>query len=772
MKRILLLAALFGAAFSAGSVLAEASQQLDLDGRQVVVRLYECGTENPNAFKQTTLQLNGDGVVFDFVDADETTFVVIFGEDQRDKLVRQVLGNRIYGWAYKEGLEFRLLQEVPGGEQTDCDLTFVDGLAQPIPRADVRIHFKCGDKRVLIDRRQLDEKGRLTGIPCCSKASAGLNETRCEPFYFEVFQPEYGSAFVAQTAFERHDLYYVPLVPAGSEADNRSIWGRVVDANGQPVGGATIYGIAIITLGDDWIRTVSGQTHGVTTDPDGRFRMYLPPSEEAYQVGPMVPPKTKYTVKVEPPPKSGLLPACLHIMNGQPAKVTLEYADYFHTFAFEDQNGTITDPNVLRDIRVVVRREGRDNNLCFDYEQWKEGAKLPLGRYDARYPEDPTQDKYKFQSLEVTADSPEQLVFRAKPARTYKGRVVNGITGQPMGGAFVVASRGCNGRSSLAYLTAEEWATLHRLQKIPPMQNDLEFQSVKVRMEVLFRFICLVRTDASGSFEVNSAAKTQLDRFVVFEQDYVPYHLPASWSREDGNGTCLLPEAKLFPAAKVSVRPAFAFAVDPNRRRMLGLPPWWLVGPQWFIDKDKSLAWAENLLAACGQQADHGLFRGNQLEVTQIQGDYRPHRFLVPAGVTLRLNLCSPGYVGCAPITVAENLKLRQGQFIDLGRHRILDPFPVVVQVLNSQGSPVEGVPVVVCGGCKPPVSSTDENGFAFFEFVGYSKGEFIVEYRPDDKADAPILRQVVPYHIEGPQDANTVYTLTVSDELLNRLLK
>ncbi len=739
--------------------------QAEVSGREVTVRFYQCGGEDPEAFTRKPLKLNSDRVEFDFDDADANTWVVIFGQEQQDELVRRVLGNRVYGWPYKKGLEIWLLQELPSDEQANCDLTFVDGLAEPIAHADVKIYLTSKDKRVLIGKKQLGEDGRLTGIPCRGKVS-GWNwaGTRPAALHFDVSHPDYGSAFVEQT-YKDVELYYVPLVRRGSEADKRSIWGRVVDSKGQPVGGATICGIAITTLGDDWIRSMRNQEHGVTTDVDGRYRMYLPPSEEAYQVGPMIPPKTKYHVSVKPPAGSNLLRVLPEIMNGQSTEIVLEYGEHFHTFAFEDSNGIINDANVLKDIRVVVRRPGKHSDVWFRYKRWKEGARLPLGRCDARHRE------YRFQSLEVTADSPERLIFQVKApkSKTYRGRGVNGITDEPMGGAFVVASGGCSGRSSLAWLSTTEWAKLHKMQRFPPTGKGPKLQSTEAR-GLPFDCASLVRSDVEGRFEVNLPAGTEVERFIVFEEDYLAYHLPMSWAREDSDGVWVFPEARLFPAAKVSVRPDFA--VDPNRRPMLGLPGWFLMGPQWFVDKEKSPAWAEKLLAACGEEADEGLFRGNRLGVIPIQGDYRPHRFLVPAGVSLQLNLRSVGSVEWAPITVGEDIKLEQGQLMDLGRHKIVEPFGVFVEVLNSAGTPVEGVPVMVCGGYDPAVSSSDEEGIAIFEFVGYSKGEFVVECDTGGGADKSTLREATAFKISGPEDANSIHTLEVSDELLYHLFK
>jgi hypothetical protein len=76
-----------------------------------------------------------------------------------------------------------------------------------------------------------------------------------------------------------------------------------------------------------------------------------------------------------------------------------------------------------------------------------------------------------------------------------------------------------------------------------------------------------------------------------------------------------------------------------------------------------------------------------------------------------------------------------------------------------------------VYGGWDPAVSSSDENGIALIEFVGPSMGDFIVEHKPDD-ASLPVLRETIPYVINGVEDANSVYEFQVSDELIRQILK
>jgi hypothetical protein len=69
-------------------------------------------------------------------------------------------------------------------------------------------------------------------------------------------------------------------------------------------------------------------------------------------------------------------------------------------------------------------------------------------------------------------------------------------------------------------------------------------------------------------------------------------------------------------------------------------------------------------------------------------------------------------------------------------------------------------------------IGTTDHEGLAMFSVARDSKGEFVVEYTPPETEAASHLRESVPYQITGPDDANSIYEFTVSDEIVYQLLK
>jgi len=52
--------------------------------------------------------------------------------------------------------------------------------------------------------------------------------------------------------------------------------------------------------------------------------------------------------------------------------------------------------------------------------------------------------------------------------------------------------------------------------------------------------------------------------------------------------------------------------------------------------------------------------------------------------------------------------------------------------------------------------------------FVGVLASGLLAAEDPN----APYLREAIPYEIAGPEDANSVFTITVSDEVLYQLFK
>ncbi|MHC4476588.1 MAG: carboxypeptidase regulatory-like domain-containing protein [Planctomycetota bacterium] len=677
----------------------------ELSGRKVMVRLYNNPDEDPEVFDERVVTADGHMVKLDFGDIDRSVFVAICGQDQKDKVLRELLGNAVFGWRYNKRLEFFLPYKPAAGTKA-CRWTIVDALGAPVPNAEVKVYLKKSKAQLLLAKGTADAEGQFeTSVqrPSLDAFWYRHKEGAGSRFWFMASAVGYGTAVVEP--FHWPERLFVPLVARGTEADERSIWGVVVDQNDQPVEGALVRADGVVAVGAKGVPRVGSQRHGVLTDKEGRFRTYVPIAEHVDEIGTLIPTKAKYAVRIEPPAGRDLAPFLWGLIpNGQHSKITLDYAGYYHTFIFEDENGLITDPRLLEGIGVKIERQGPGGDIWLSYRKWKDGGFFPLGKYIPRC------ERYTFQPLEVASDSPEQLVFRLAPARTYYGRVVDGTTGKPMSGASVRISR-----------------------------KDS------------------VHTDQNGSFEVTVSPKAAVDVIYVTKENYLKVRILYSWVKRDGRGRYQFPEVKLFPAATVVVEP-----VGAKHSKF----PTLFFRPQWFLVEQGSSHWAQDLLAACGKHPQDGIYRDFRI------GGRKGNSFPVPAGVPLRINLRVLGDIEWAPTTITDYVKLKQGQVYDAGRHEMTEPFKVFVEVLDSAGKAVEGVPVVVCGDHDPAISSSGEDGLAYFDFVGYSKGEFIVECTSSEDASSAPLRQSLDYEISGPEDANSMFTLELSDGLLQHLFK
>ena len=303
---------------------------------------------------------------------------------------------------------------------------FRDALGKSIPKAPVEIFIrdhsgKSGD--IYFGKAATDGQGRLeVPNPAGSFSS----------FAYILSHPDYGTARVDR--YLRETDLIVPLVSRLSEAYYRSIRGTVLDPDSNPVSGARIQCTNVRTLGEGLINSLNGWTYEALTDKQGKFCFYLPNEKREDERGYLIPPKSRYNVRIEAPRESGLLPRVDPIENDRFETVVLERGGSFRTFAFEDANGLITDPRKLLYIGVTIHRPDQ-SRLSIGYNDFKNGGVFPPGQYRAQMY---GIADYEFEPLLVDEQSPDELIFRLPQSILYYGRMVHGMTGEPMAGAFVL----------------------------------------------------------------------------------------------------------------------------------------------------------------------------------------------------------------------------------------------------------------------------------------------------------------------------------------------
>jgi len=304
-----------------------------------------------------------------------------------------VLGLRVYAWPYAKGLKCTLPLRVVPHKQQDFQWSFLDALGNPVANAHVQIYMGYYDERTIWIGSTDTDKDGVAVLPFCkgtAKVRIRVGKAgyafESSPLQFVVEHPDYGQSVVVvrqDTSKEPVQSVLIPVVPAGSQADQRSVWGVVLDEQKNPLSGLHVRSSCFYPMGGKRIDVVSGQNCGVITDEQGRFRLYLPPDEDSLKIGRLIPPKSEYKVSIKPPENLGLLPFGGRILNGQETIITLERPGQFHTFLFADANGPIEDADRLRRIIIRVKSPGKKRGPSLTYDDFRQGDLCPLGTYEA-----------------------------------------------------------------------------------------------------------------------------------------------------------------------------------------------------------------------------------------------------------------------------------------------------------------------------------------------------------------------------------------------------
>jgi hypothetical protein len=767
-----------------------------LEGREVVVHLYDHWRFEPYTFKQAkmileqveefkkfTIHLKKRILIFDSNEAYirelfQSTAVVILPDDQTDALIKQSLGDKIRVYPFQWRLEYPTY--IPPSKTTAL-WKFVDALGNPIPRAVVTIFLSDYDNltKVKIKTVTLDDAGLL---------NASDIQEEPKQLFLIISHPDYGiAAFNMDQPFKpspqdtipphlrsRDKTFQIPLVKAGTKPDERSIWGVILNDKGKPVPGAVINCYEAHTVGGGTIRASNFMPFTVIADQSGRFAMHLP-AETSTTERTAIPPNAKYKVVVEAPKVLQMLPWSGPVPVGQETTITLERGGYFRTFAIEGDNGLITDHKLLEDIFIYIERKDGES-FSIKYTDVKNGKMLPLGTYSILT----DTDIYRFVPIEVTADSPQQIVFKARPPKTeifYTGQVVHGITRQPMPGVFIIGAGFYE--ANFSTITPDQWRQLNRLEVNPPL-DDPALEPV----HNIIPFNRIVRTAPDGQFEIviNHTEKFQhilksgqspywgaifkCEYLMAFFENYLAilYMLDAyKPSETDQNNRIKLPTIRLYPAAKV----IFELYVEQKDCRL---------NFYWYVSQDNQPDWAKEFFEFRKKPMNPFFQKEIRREPNTL------HSIYIPAGLNVQLTLqivqFNQGKWSPIFADFTEQIFASQGQIVDLGRIKIppilIPPeIPIYVKVIDSEGNPVEGLAVThgTADGLKwfGQRRITDPNGVAKFFAPPLYKAAFFVGWHG---INTKTPWQKLIYETKGPQDANTVFTMQLSDGVFEYLFK
>ncbi|HUS72956.1 MAG TPA: HEAT repeat domain-containing protein, partial [Sedimentisphaerales bacterium] len=508
----------------------------NLDGTGVKVRLYRNWMTNTAAYEKVGLKVKNYSVSFDALDANEGSIVAVLAKDQDEEVIKRALKNRIYVWPFSKNLRMRLPDynlEPPA----DTSWFFDDALGELIPNATVEIYLnKYKGPRIKLGETVIDGSFK--------KPAVQDGQWRYE---FIIYHPDYGIANVRAPYTDQSHIL-TPLVQRTSTAATRAIWGVVLGPDGNPIEGATIKCINVRTLGEGLINS-GNERSTVLTDADGGFCAYMPPSKQYQdQRGKLIPPKSKYQVRIEAPKEMGLLPYVGQMENGRETTVVMESPGNFHTFTFVDEYGVIDAPAGLEKIILIIER-GEKGRLTLGYSDWKEREAFPNGTYVAElissWRPGTNHGRIKFEPVEITGDSPEEIVLMVPEGVTYTGRVVHGITGEPFAGAYVITMESGSSKR-LEDITPDQWAAIHELGDDISV-NDLAVNPIKKA----YGFGEIVRTDMDGYYRVATKPGKDFYTFLAFEENFIAVSKRMYPPKGGSSTEVTVATLKLFGAGKV-----------------------------------------------------------------------------------------------------------------------------------------------------------------------------------------------------------------------------
>jgi hypothetical protein len=618
----------------------------------------------------------------------------------------------------------RGFEPLSDSEQSDYWCTLLDAIGTPIPHADVEIFHKEADgTKTFIKKAKLDELGRLQ-VPKPGRKDVG-------DYFLVITHDDYGTAVVDMAFYRMAHTIELAIVKAATKADVRGIQGVVLDDANNPVNNAVVICHGIRLPGGEAVGT---KMCGVLTNDQGRFWIYPPLLKSGDLMGTLIPPGSKFSIKVKAKAEDGLLEFRTRVTTGEKIRIKLERGSHFRTFVFNDESGRITDPDRLKRIHMYVRRKGI-REIHFTYDQIKDGGMFPLGTYRTSMWGGADEWSKYFVDVEITEDSPSEIVFKIRPAYVYCGKVVHGLTGAPMEGVFVAAA---HGDRNLAMIKADQWKRLHGLPQNPSISNT----SLKKIVTDIFMIRAITRTDDHGRFELALIPGEGRYPIVAFEENFM-VSVRKYFPDPNGDHCTQLPPMRLYPAAKVLVG-CYTEGAKAH------------YDPIFHVEQQDNPLWAKSFLD------DYPMRR-------VIKGSAKTNReneFYFPANLNLRIELQTGSLSKWCSLILDEEFHFEQGKLYNLGRINLEHKIKVYLKVVDDSGKALEGICVSL--NSRGFRKNTDEMGYVVFDVPPNSKGNFIVEYLPEQDQH---LNEPVPYEVRGIEDSNCIYEFRVTDKRTRRIL-
>ena len=487
-----------------GMSIAGTEEPTGLQDKEVVARIYLNWRRKPADFERVILKIEGSSVHFGSLKADNSAVVVLCAADQVDQDIAKVLRHFVYSHTYTDKLKFTFPDLIsPLGRQRSTIVR--DAVGIPVEGAEVLISLWRFESAEIVFGEKYTGDGGVLKLPT---VVGDIDQVR-----FRISHPKYGTARADRWWPGLGDVI-LPVVARNTDAWESAIWGFVFDPNNKPVVEATIECKHVGTLGEGGVDSLHGHVYRVITDNNGFFNFYLPNKKARDDRGQFIPLGSEYDVRIVAPEHLGFAPHTQWVTSGEESKITIGLDQYPHRFLFEGADGPINKAEQLAkiEIDVILPNEKR---LLLTYDDLTRRRTFPIGTYQARLKKE-IGSYYKFRSIVVDQNSPCELVFKLKSEVTAFGRVVHGITGEPMANAFVTGKK-------------VGGAQIHESETV-------------------------MHTDVNGQFAIKYQPGSVYN-FVASQEGYMSAEsMTAQYLQVNANGRVNVPTLRLFPAAEAVVR--------------------------------------------------------------------------------------------------------------------------------------------------------------------------------------------------------------------------
>ncbi len=439
--------------------------------------------------------------------------------------------------------------------------------------------------------------------------------------------------------------------------------GQIVDDVGQPVPGAHI------DTSEGWVAGSRLVGRGsATTDRNGRFAFSFSPITGDWS-GRALPPSTTYAFVVSPPPDRDLFPARKCVQT--PVHLVLKPPTLApRRLRFEVGTDVYAAGKMLKFIHLTWSRPGHPSDEIHLDRRYvsTDSIRLNTGRYTARFADG--SRFFAYLPVDIDANSPDLITFHRPAPVTFHGRVVDGATGKPLAGAFVLGFKATHQYPNLAMLSADDWRTLDALPT-RPAPDDPALKPV-ARHYVIE---AIVRTDNDGRYEIQRGPEQEMYALLAFAKDHLPIEAPTFKLRANDKQEVQVPDIPLFAAGCVALTPQVPQGADP-----------WIVA-KWVAQPQGRPVWYPKF-----QRADDGITRRfENFEWLDVSG---PLRVFIPANIPLQLRF--EAGVDSAWVARFDGpvWKLAPGETLDGGVLKIVPAKGLIVRVVDAAGKPVPGVRV------------------------------------------------------------------------------